>query len=77
MVHKIDNRHRAADNRDCAHPLRHRSGCCIGVGSAPGNREHSKFADTEMIGEPLYNLRPIAQFAIGLQTRPADAWSIR
>ena len=34
-------------------------------------------ADAEMIGEPLYNLRPIAQFAIGLQTRSADAWSIR
>src|SRR5207237_5687545 len=64
---------RATDYCDPLHPLRHRNGRRVCVRCAAGYREHSKLADTEMADDSFYNTWPIAQLAIELQARAADA----
>lgn len=77
MVGEVDDRRCAADDRQGPHTLRHGGRCCVSVGSATGNPEHAKCTEAKMIDQLSHNGRPITQSTIRLQTRCADAGSIR
>ena len=76
-IFEFGHGNRAGYDCNCPHPVRHCRGRCVRIGSAARNCEHPKFANTQVIENSFYNVRPIGQFSIALQTRSADARSIR
>ena len=77
MIAKIDNRRRAACDRDCLHTLGNFPRRRVGVRGTAGDRQNSKSFDSKVICQLLNDLRPIDQFAIRLKTGIANAGAIR